>query len=317
MNAIARSSPRGDSIAEESGSAAGLFLSRTVTLALVAGPPIAVAVAAPMLWGHLLGVRDLVLVFAFYVVTGFGVTVGYHRLFTHRSFRARRWFKLVLAGAGSMAVEGSPISWVANHRRHHVFSDQPGDPHSPHVHRDHVPRSSSAGSCTPTSAGSSRTTRAAVRVRVRTLVDRPRHAGSSAGCSRSSPWLLARGSVLHRAGRSRARSAVRSPRCCGPALARMALLHHVTWSVNSVCHMFGNSPRRKTDHSTNFAPLALVSFGESWHNFHHAHPASARHGALPHQIDVSAALIRVFERLGLATDVRWPTSAQVAACAAE
>ena len=97
-------------------------------------------------------------------------------------------------------------------------------------------------------------------------------------------------------------------------LARMMLLHHVTWSVNSICHMFGQQPATRDDHSTNFAPLALLSFGESWHNFHHAHPASARHGAMPHQIDPSAALIRLFEITGCATRVRWPTPVQVALC---
>ena len=99
-------------------------------------------------------------------------------------------------------------------------------------------------------------------------------------------------------------------------VARMALLHHVTWSVNSVCHMFGKQPATQRDRSTNIPVLSLISFGESWHNFHHAHPASARHGALAHQLDPSAALIRLFERLGLATHVRWPTELQIAACKA-
>jgi len=94
----------------------------------------------------------------------------------------------------------------------------------------------------------------------------------------------------------------------------MALLHHVTWSVNSVCHTFGKQPATRRDHSTNFALLSVISFGESWHNFHHAHPTSARHGALSHQLDPSAALIRAFERLGFATHVRWPTELQIAAC---
>ena len=97
-------------------------------------------------------------------------------------------------------------------------------------------------------------------------------------------------------------------------LMRMMLLHHVTWSVNSICHMFGKQPATEKDHSTNFAPLAILSMGESWHNFHHAHPASARHGAMPHQIDPSAALIRLFELTRCATHVRWPTEAQLALC---
>ncbi len=94
----------------------------------------------------------------------------------------------------------------------------------------------------------------------------------------------------------------------------MMLLHHVTWSVNSICHMFGSKPATQKDESTNFAPLGVISFGEAWHNFHHAFPRSARHGALPHQVDPGAALIRLFERAGWATDVRWPTEAQLAVC---
>ena len=94
-------------------------------------------------------------------------------------------------------------------------------------------------------------------------------------------------------------------------LVRMMVLHHVTWSVNSICHVFGRQPFTQKDRSTNFAPLALLSFGESWHNFHHAHPSAARHGALPRQLDTSASLIRMFERLGWATKVRWPTVAQL------
>jgi stearoyl-CoA desaturase (delta-9 desaturase) len=97
-------------------------------------------------------------------------------------------------------------------------------------------------------------------------------------------------------------------------LARMMVLHHVTWSVNSICHTFGRQPATRTDQSRNFAPLAIVSLGDSWHNFHHAHPSSARHGALPGQVDVSAAFIRLCELTGCATKVRWPTEAQLAAC---
>jgi stearoyl-CoA desaturase (delta-9 desaturase) len=312
MHAIARSS-RADVSAEEGGRALGLFVNRSITLVLVAGPPIMVAVAAPLLWGRLLGVRDLVLALVFYVLTGFGVTVGYHRLFAHRSFRARRWLKLVLAGAGSMAVEGSPISWVANHRRHHVFSDRPGDPHSPHVHRDHVLGElrgfvhAHVGwlfANDPTAA--SRFAPELVQDRDTRIISRlfPVFAVGSLAVPFFIGWTLsgAIGGAL--------------TALLWAGVARMAFLHHVTWSVNSVCHMFGKQPATQRDHSTNVALLSLVSFGESWHNFHHAHPSSARHGALAHQIDVSAALIRCFERLGLATDVRWPTRAQVAACAA-
>ena len=115
-------------------SRASLLLGRIVTALLVIGPVVALAIAVPLLWGQALHPRDVVIAAVFYLVSGFGVTVGYHRLFTHRSFRPARWLKITLASAGSLAVEGSLVGWVANHRRHHVFSDKPGDPHSPHLH---------------------------------------------------------------------------------------------------------------------------------------------------------------------------------------
>lgn len=288
------------------------FFSQAITLTLVAGPPIALAVAAPLLWGHLLGLRDLALALAFYLVTGFGVTVGYHRLFAHRSFRAHRWLKLALAGAGSLAVEGSPISWVANHRRHHLHSDRSGDPHSPHVQGDHALGQlrglmhAHVGwlfGCDDTSV--QRFAPELMDDRDFRVIDRLFPV--FAVCSFAVPFFL--GWTLS----GTIGGALTALLWAGAV--RMALLHHVTWSVNSVCHMFGKQPATQRDHSTNFAPLALLSFGESWHNFHHAHPAAARHGALAHQVDPSAALIRVFERLGWATHVRWPTPIQVAACA--
>jgi stearoyl-CoA desaturase (delta-9 desaturase) len=244
-------------------------------------------------------------------VSGFGVTVGYHRLFAHRSFRAARWLKIVLASAGSLAVEGSVIGWVANHRRHHVFSDKPGDPHSPHLY----------------GAGITAQFRGFAHAHIGWLfkVD-------TTSAARYAPELLddADTRIVSRLFPIFAISSLAAPFFIGwtvtgalegaftallwAGLVRMMLLHHVTWSVNSICHMFGPQPATQKDHSTNFAPLALLSFGESWHNFHHAHPASARHGALPHQIDPSAALIRVFEITRCATHVRWPTPAQLALC---
>ncbi len=290
-----------------------LVAGRGFTLLLVAGPLVAIAAATPFLWGRLFNVRDVVLALAFYVVSGFGVTVGYHRLFAHRSFCAKRWLKIALAAAGSLAVEGSPVSWVANHRRHHVFSDRPGDPHSPHLG----------------GTGLVGQLRGLAHAHVGWLF-----ANDPTSESHYAPELLADpdSRVVSRLFPLFALASLAAPFFLGWSLSgaisgaltallwagvvRVALLHHVTWSVNSICHVFGKQPATHSDHSTNFAPLAIVSFGESWHNFHHAHPASARHGALPHQIDPSAFLIRLFERAGLATKVRWPTEAQVAACRA-
>ena len=288
-----------------------ILLGRIITGLLVIGPVVALAAAVPLLWGRAVRLSDVILATAFYLVSGFGVTVGYHRLFAHRSFRPARWLKIVLASAGSLAVEGSVIGWVANHRRHHVFSDKPGDPHSPHLH----------------GAGITAQLRGFAHAHIGWLfkVD-------TTSAARYAPELLddADTRIVSRLFPIFAIGSLAAPFFIGwtvtgalegaftallwAGLVRMMLLHHVTWSVNSICHMFGPQPATQKDHSTNFAPLALLSFGESWHNFHHAHPASARHGALPHQIDPSAALIRVFEITRCATHVRWPTPTQLALC---
>ncbi len=295
----------------ESPTRAGLVAGRCITSLLVIGPAVGLAIAVPFLWGHALSLRDIIIGAAFYLVGGFGVTVGYHRLFTHRSFRATRPLKIVLAAVGGLAVEGSVTAWVANHRRHHLYSDKPGDPHSPHDH------------------GTSWTgqLRGFAHAHVGWLFK-----GDLTSAERYAPELLndADTRIVSRLFPLIAVASLAGPFFLGWTLsgalsgaftaflwagvARMMLFHHVTWSVNSICHMFGSQPATQKDHSTNFAPLALVSLGESWHNFHHAHPASARHGALPHQIDVSARLIRWFEQLGWATHVRWPTPEQLAVC---
>ena len=289
----------------------GLLVGRSVTALLVVGPPVCLAVAIPLLWGHLIDLRDAIMAAVFYVVSGFGITVGYHRLFAHRSFRPARWLKIALATAGSLAVEGSVAGWVANHRRHHVFSDRPGDPHSPH------------GSGT----GLAGTLRGFAHAHVGWLF-----AADTTSVERYAPDIVADRDtrIVSRWFPAFAITSLAVPFLLGwtisgaiggaltallwAGLARMMLLHHVTWSINSICHMFGRQPATTNDHSTNFAPLAVLSFGESWHNSHHAHPSSARHGALAHQVDPSARLIRLFEQAGWATQVRWPTAAHLAMC---
>ena len=271
---------------------------------------VALLVAIIVLWGRAIEPRDLLLAVALFAISGHGVTVGFHRLFTHRSFTANRPLKIVLAIAGSMAVEGSVVGWVANHRRHHRFSDRDGDPHSPHV--------SGSTSLNP----------------VRGFVHA--HLGwlfgiDDTAVDRYAPDLLRdRDAVV--IGNLFPVIAIASlvlPFALGwmwsgtlagattaflwAGLIRMMLLHHVTWSVNSVCHLVGRRPFATNDQSQNFAPLALISMGESWHNFHHACPTAARHGALRGQLDSSAALIALFERVGWATNVRWPTVDQIRA----
>lgn len=284
-------------------SGAPLAASRTITTFLVVGPALALAIGLWLLWGHALGVRDLLLAAGFYVVTAFGITVGFHRLFTHHSFVPNRPLKIVLAAAGSMAMQGSLIPWVAAHRRHHMFSDRAGDPHSPHGF----------------GSGTRGLLRGLVHAHVGWLF-KP----DSTPAQRFAPDLLAdRDLVLvSRVFPLLAFVSFATPFAVGWAwsgtvaggitallwagILRMAALHHVTWSVNSLCHVFGKRPFANNDRSTNLAPLALLSLGDSWHNFHHAHPSAARHGATRGQVDPSAALIRLFERAGWATKVRWP-----------
>lgn len=288
-----------------------LTVQAVITATLVASPLVVLGVGMPLLWGHAIHLRDVIIGIGLYTITGYGVTAGFHRLFAHRGFKARRVLKIVLAAAGSMAVQGSLIGWVANHRRHHMFSDQPGDPHSPywpsqgkggpmrgflHAHLGWLfgTDTTSARRFAPDMLADPDAV----------LISRlfPLLAVASLGLPFAIGWLWA-GTLI---------GAVTALIWAG--VLRMALLHHVTWSVNSICHLFGRRPFATRDHSANFAPLALLSFGESWHNNHHAFPSSARHGIQPHQLDPSAALIRIFERVGWATKVRWPTPDRMSGC---
>ena len=257
-----------------------------------------------------MNLHDLVLAAVLYLIAGFGISVGFHRLFTHHSFKANRPLKFILAAAGSMAFEGSVTSWVANHRRHHMFSDQPGDPHSPHRY--------GTGAVAQVEGLLPRAHRLALHPR--------RHVGRTA--SRRTSCATRTSSSPPASSRSSPALSFTIPFGIGWAITgtftgaitaliwagfvRMALFHHVTWSINSICHMFGTKPFKTKDKSTNFAPLALLSLGESWHSYHHANPSSARHGVLPRQVDLSARMIRCLEIAGWATRVRWPKPANLA-----
>ena len=282
---------------------------RAVTALLVAAPFLGLGILLLLGWNRLISVGDLVLAVVLYLITGFGVAAGLHRLFTHRSFKANRVLKITLAVAGSMALEGSLISWVAIHRRHHMFSDQPGDPHSPYRYGTGFPENlygffwAHIGwlfADDPTD--NRRFAPDLLKDRDLVVIDRlfPILAIVSLAIPFGIGWLIwgtfaAAFSAFFWAG-----------------VVRMALLHHVTWSINSVCHLWGKRTFETSDSSRNVGSLALVSFGESWHNFHHSAPASARHGVLEHQMDPAARLIRLFELAGWATKVRWPTPSQVA-----
>ncbi|MGO8870011.1 MAG: acyl-CoA desaturase [Acidimicrobiales bacterium] len=278
---------------------------KLVTVAIVAGPAVALAVVIPLLWGHAVHLSDLVIALVLYLVTGFGITVGFHRLFTHRSFGPRRALKIALAVLGSMAVEGSVTSWVATHRRHHIYSDQSGDPHSPHrygyrgaalwrgIAFSHV-------GWLFVSDASSAARYAPDLLRDRDIQRIDRLFPFLAVASLAVPFGIGYALSGTLAG------AVAALLWAG--LVRMALLHHVTWSVNSLCHVFGRRTDATPDRSTNLWPLAVVSLGDSWHNVHHAHPSWARHGAHRGMVDPSAWLIRRFEQFGWAAKVRWPSA---------
>ncbi|EWC61724.1 Fatty acid desaturase [Actinokineospora spheciospongiae] len=275
----------------------------------VTTPLLAVAAAVPFAWGWGLGWSDVVIGAVFFVFTGLGVTVGYHRFFTHGAFKATRWLKVVLAVAGGMSLQGSVTEWVADHRRHHAFSDKEGDPHSPWLF----------------GTGPIAVAKGFWHSHMGWLFDRDR-----TNAERFAPDLLA-DADLRRVDRLFPVLTVVSlllPAAIGglvtwswqgaltaffwAGIIRVALLHHTTWSVNSICHMIGERPFRSRDRAANFWPMALISFGESWHNSHHADPTSARHGVLRGQLDISARLIWFFEKLGWAWDVRWPTPARIA-----
>lgn len=266
-------------------------------------PLLALLVAIPMAWGGLLGPVDLGLLVGGYTVTALGITVGFHRHFTHGSFKAKPWLRVALAVAGSYAVEGPVDRWVADHRKHHAFSDKEGDPHSPWRYGDSLPALAKGLGYAHLGwlFDAEQTPRATY---VPDLLADP----AIRRISRAFPALVA-GSVL-------------LPGVIGGlltwswlgvltgifwgSLVRIALVHHVTWSVNSICHVLGQRPFRSRDRSGNVWWLAIPSMGESWHNLHHADPTSARHGVERGQVDVSARLIRWFEQAGWVWDVRWP-----------
>ncbi|GHG07547.1 MULTISPECIES: acyl-CoA desaturase [Amycolatopsis] len=275
-------------------------------------PFVALAVAVPVFWGWGVSWLDLTIAGAFFVVSTLGITVGYHRYFTHGSFRAKRALRIALAIAGGLAAQGPVLVWVADHRRHHAFSDREGDPHSPwlfgtspvalargfwHAHMGWLfGRDKTNVDRFAPDLAADRDLRVVDRLFPLWVV-----------VSLLLPPLLGGLITLSWWGALTA--------FLWAGLARVSFQHHVTWSVNSICHMIGERPFASRDRSANFWPLAILSMGESWHNTHHADPTSARHGVLRGQLDVSARVIWVFEKLGWAWNVRWPTAKRLAALA--
>ena len=252
--------------------------------------------------------REIALLVVFAAFVGHGVTIGYHRLFAHKSFEARRPLKIVLASLGSMSFQGSIIGWVADHRRHHRFADRPGDPHSP-LWKDEQPLSgikglwhAHLGWCfTNESTSRERYASDLLADRDIVLIDKL----FLPFCAFTLLLPFAIGWVWS----GTLAGAVAALLWAG--LLRVGITHNFTWSVNSICHRFGKRPFVTKDVSTNVAILAPFTMGEAWHNNHHAFPRSARHGLDRHQLDSSARLIRWFEQLGWATKVNWPDARQL------
>jgi stearoyl-CoA desaturase (Delta-9 desaturase) len=276
--------------------------------AFIVVPFLAVLAAIPVAWGGWLGWSDVLVATGAYVITLHGVTVGFHRLFTHKSFKPNRIVKNVLAIAGSMAIQGPVVRWVADHRKHHKYSDRDGDPHSPwkygtsigalvkglwHAHmgwlfdEEQTPQRKYA----PDLMNDHDLVRISRQFPLWVAVSliAPAVAGGLITWS----WQGAVTAFFW------------------GSLVRVSLLHHVTWSINSICHAIGDRPFVSRDKSANVWWLAIPSGGESWHNLHHADPTCARHGVMRGQVDSSARLIWLFEKLGWVYDVRWPVRERI------
>jgi stearoyl-CoA desaturase (delta-9 desaturase) len=262
-----------------------------------------------LLWGVALHPVDLVLLVVLYVATGLGVTVGMHRLFTHRSFDAARPVHAVLAVLASMAVQGLIVDWVADHRCHHAHSDMEGDPHSPHVGRRPGVRGRVAGLWHAHMGWIFQ--RGPVERRMQYAKDLCEDRMMRA-IDRAYPlWVVLTLGIPFAVGYAVGGSAARGfEALVWAGLIRVFMVHHVTWSVNSICHSFGTRPYRARDESRNNWLLALPTLGEAWHNNHHAFPSSAVFALDRGQIDLGGWVIRGLERLGLVWNVHRPADAQ-------
>jgi stearoyl-CoA desaturase (delta-9 desaturase) len=275
---------------------------RLASAVVAVAPPLLLVFAMWLGWGRALHWQDFVVLVVTYQLVGIGITVGFHRLLTHRSFKTSRMLRAAFAALGSAAVEGPVIEWVATHRKHHRYSDVEGDPHSPHVGH---------GSGWGGALRGLFYAHIGWVFRDAAVADERRYAKDLL----ADPWIrfVDRTFVLWVA------LGLAFPFGLGVALSgsviggltglvwggavRIFLLHHATFSINSLCHFFGKRPFDTRDESRNLAWLALPTAGEAWHNNHHAFPTSYRHGLERWQIDTSAAVIRLLELVGLAWEV--------------
>jgi stearoyl-CoA desaturase (Delta-9 desaturase) len=276
---------------------------RNINIAAVVLPFAAFLAAIPMLWNELVGWTDLALLGALYFLTAVGITVGFHRLLTHRAFATYKGIEYLFAVLGSMAVEGPVIGWVTDHRRHHAHADEEGDPHSPHVGhgegvlgalrglwhahlgwlvRDH-----------PTAEGGEKYAPDLLEDRGMRMISKlfPLLVAAGLALPFALGWLIT-GELI---------GGLTALVWAG--LIRVFMVHHVTFSINSICHFFGRRRFKTDDESTNVFWLAIPTLGESWHHNHHAFPRSATHGLRWWEVDVGGLVIRAMRRVGLAWNV--------------
>lgn len=277
-----------------------LHVAVNATVAIL--PFVLLGLVAWQLWAKALGWQDLVIFAVTYIPVGLGVTVGFHRLFTHRSFKTSAPMRFILGALGSAALEGPVISWVADHRKHHAFADREGDPHSPHVDHGGALMGPLRGlwhahlGWTMLASQRGLKTRYApdlLKDPTTVFIDKTMLVWVFAGLAFpfGLGWLLS-GNIF---------GALTGLLWGG--IVRIFVLHHVTFSINSLCHVFGRRRFNTKDESTNLAWLAPFSLGEAWHNNHHAFPTSAAHGLGRREFDISALVIDGLERLGLVWDV--------------
>ncbi|MGD0197542.1 MAG: fatty acid desaturase [Solirubrobacteraceae bacterium] len=275
---------------------------RNVNIAAVVIPFLATVLAAIFAWGSFLHWRDVVIFAVMYLTSAFGVTIGFHRHLTHRAFETFKPVHYALAIMGSLAVEGPVLAWVADHRKHHTFSDEEGDPHSPHV--DH-------------GAGVTGVMRGLYHAHIGWLFESNGRAEKRRYCPdlysdsgmraihRAFPWIVGATLLIPFA----AGYAWGGTLSAGleallwAGLVRIFLVHHVTWSINSICHFVGQQRFETGDQSRNVFWLALPSLGEAWHHNHHAFPRSAYHGLRWYELDPSGWVIFTASKLGLVWNV--------------
>jgi stearoyl-CoA desaturase (delta-9 desaturase) len=275
---------------------------KAANLGAVVVPFAATLAAIALLWNNLVRPADLIIAAAMYLLTAVGITVGFHRLLTHRSFQTSKPLEYTFAVLGSMAVQGPVISWVADHRKHHAHTDEEGDPHSPHVGHDGGMRGVFAGLWHAHSGWLMSTQGRADWKKYAADLDEDQ--GMRAISRRFVPLVIL--SLLLPALAGYLVSGTVAGAATGllwGGLVRIFFVHHVTWSVNSVCHFLGSRRFATDDRSTNVFWLSLPSLGESWHHNHHAFPRSAVHGLKRWELDPSALIISILEKLGLAWNV--------------